>query len=113
MTADRPGSDSSRELQKNLPTPEANLDLQANLQAIADLVQKTANYCQSDTVQLLQLLRLLESEHRQIREGNFLNGLPSSRQALYQLLRDMEQSGGWPYIPSMTLRTILAKLEQG
>jgi hypothetical protein len=106
MTADSLGSDPTFEPVFN-PNPKGN---DADLLAIVDLIQKVANNYQGDTTKLLQLLRLLESQHRQIREGDFLAGLPTNRQALYKLLRDIEKSGGWPYIPSMSLRTLLSHL---
>lgn len=62
---------------------------------------------------LLELLRRLEALHRTIQDGPFRNSLPSDRNALYQLLGEMEESGGWPYIPRLQLRTFMDLLQQG
>ncbi|MFM8544902.1 MAG: hypothetical protein ACKOAP_07935, partial [Vulcanococcus sp.] len=48
---------------------------------------------------LLALLRSLEQLHRTVQDGAFRASLPSDRNALFQLLSEMERSGGWPYIP--------------
>lgn len=56
---------------------------------------------------LLQLLRRIEQLHRTIQDGPFRASLPANRNALYQLLSEMERSGGWPYIPRLQLRTFL------
>lgn len=60
---------------------------------------------------LLKLLRLLERLHREIQEGPFRDALPTNRQALYSLLRDMESAGGWPYIPRLQLRSFIELLQ--
>jgi hypothetical protein len=57
------------------------------------------------------MLRLLEQLHREIVEGTFRQALPSNRQGLYRLLRDMETQGGWPYIPRLRLKTLRDWLE--
>jgi hypothetical protein len=87
-------------------------DLEKDLLAIATLVQAVAEQCQGNTEKLLCLLRLLESQHRQIREEKFLTALPSNRQALYSLLRNIEREGGWPYIPGISLRILLQHLDE-
>ncbi|MEB3271297.1 MAG: hypothetical protein VKJ44_06585 [Synechococcus sp.] len=56
---------------------------------------------------LLQLLRRIEQLHRTIQDGAFRASLPADRNALFQLLSEMERSGGWPYIPRLQLRTFL------
>ena len=87
-------------------------NLSAALQAIATVVFREAERSQGDGRSLLALLRLLESLHREIRDGLFQESLPASRQALYTLLKDMEAEGGWPYIHRMKLREVLANLLQ-
>jgi hypothetical protein len=57
--------------------------------------------------QLLSLLRRIEQLHRSIQDGPFRSSLPADRNALFQLLSEMERSGGWPYIPRLQLRTFL------
>jgi hypothetical protein len=64
-----------------------------------------------DPMALLMLLRQLEQLHRAIQEGPFRSSLPSDRSSLFRLLQSMEQSGGWPYIPRLQLRTFLDLLQ--
>jgi hypothetical protein len=93
--------------------PESSPEsLEPDLAAIAELTQSLAHRCQGDHQALLKLLRLLESQHRQIREDQFLTALPPNRQALYRLLRDIEREGGWPYIPGISLRILLQYLDE-
>lgn len=66
---------------------------------------------QGDSSALLSLLRVLEQLHWQIREKLFHPALPNTRHELYQLLRDMEENGGWPYIERMKLQSLLINLE--
>jgi hypothetical protein len=80
-------------------------------QAIAASIRNLAETYQGNSLQLLELLRLLESLHREIRDDLFQAALPNNRQALYHLLRDIELEGGWPYIPVVKLRELIAKLE--
>ena len=61
---------------------------------------------------LLALLRSLEQLHRTIQDGPFRASLPADRNALFQLLSEMERSGGWPYIPRLQLRTFLDLLQR-
>lgn len=86
-------------------------ELQANLQTISTTVQLVAQSCQGDMLALLKLLRMLENLHREIRDGLFQETLPTNRQALYTLLRDIETEGGWPYIPRMKLMLLLTNLQ--
>ncbi len=65
-----------------------------------------------DTLFLLSLLRNLEAIHRQIRTEMFEPSLPTTRNDLYQLVKDIEEKGGWPYIERMRLRDILKNLEE-
>ena len=57
--------------------------------------------------QLLELLRRIEQLHRTIQDGPFRSSLPADRNALFNLLSEMERSGGWPYIPRLQLRTFM------
>lgn len=81
--------------------------LQMELQAIATAVRALAVTWQSDTIELLALLRGLESLHREIRDSMFQASLPDNRQALYALLKNIEEEGGWPYIDRLKLRSLL------
>jgi hypothetical protein len=80
-------------------------------EAIAESTRSLAQTYQGNSLQLLKLLRLLESLHREIREDLFQAALPNNRQALYHLLRDIEREGGWPYIPVVKLRELIAQVD--
>ncbi len=82
----------------------------ADLEAIATLVQRVAQQHQGQSTELLAILRLLEQLHQEIRDSLFQESLPDNRQALYALLRDIETSGGWPYIHRMKLQAFLSYL---
>ena len=84
--------------------------LQVKLQAITADIHSLANSHQGNSLVLLALLRALEHSHREIRENLFQASLPDSRQALYALLRDIEEEGGWPYIDRMKLQLLLSNL---
>jgi len=71
-----------------------------------------AESLEGDPTALLDLLRRLEKLHRTIQDGAFRNSLPEDRNRLYQLLESMEDSGGWPYIPRLQLRTFLNLLQR-
>ncbi|MGA1355547.1 MAG: hypothetical protein ACO35Q_02570 [Prochlorothrix sp.] len=86
----------------NLPPSDS-----PELAAIAEEVRQLSRQSQHDIETTLALLRLLESLHREIRVTTFQRLLPTNRQALYALLREIEGKGGWPYIPRMTLRAFL------
>jgi hypothetical protein len=85
--------------------------LPADLQNLAQVIETAALDRQGDEIALLELLRLLEQLHGYIRDEWFQATLPTNRQRLYALLRDIEVSGGWPYIQRMRLRSLLAQLE--
>jgi Pentapeptide repeats (8 copies) len=97
-----------------LPTADALAPAAAlgpALQALAQNVQELAQQATGSSTQLLALLRVLESLHREICEGAFQQSLPNTRQTLYSLLRDIEAQGGWPHIPRIKLQRLLAALE--
>ncbi|MDC0834004.1 hypothetical protein CKA32_006571 [Geitlerinema sp. FC II] len=81
------------------------------LQAVSERVRAIAQQCDGDAEALLELLRLLERLHRDICEEQFQPALPKTRQSLYACLREIELKGGWPYIPRMRMRTLLAHIE--
>jgi hypothetical protein len=84
---------------------EARLDaLLAGLSALAGEVEQ-------EPETLLLLLRRLEELHRTIQDGPFRASLPADRNQLFTLLQSMEQSGGWPYIPRLQLRTFMDLLQ--
>lgn len=81
--------------------------LEAAMQDISKQVWTLAKEHQEDNLALLSLLRALENVHREIREEFFQNSLPASRRELENLLRDIEEKGGWPYIERMRLKALL------
>jgi hypothetical protein len=90
-----------------------NSNLDPELSKIAREIHAMADRCQGDTLELLHLLRTLEALHREIQEGYFQASLPTSRHSLYALLRDIEESGGWPYIERGKIQYLLANISEG
>jgi hypothetical protein len=84
--------------------------LQTDLEAIETVVQTAVQQQQGNSLELLAILRLLERLHQTIRDSFFQESLPDNRQALYALLRDIEASGGWPYIHRMKLQALFSNL---
>ncbi len=84
----------------------------SRLKKIAMMVRSEAQTCQNNSLALLALLRLLEGLHRDIRDSLFMESLPNNRQALYALLKNIEEEGGWPYIHRMKLRSLLATVAE-
>jgi hypothetical protein len=87
-------------------------DLSTDLSQIAQAVRSAAQIREGDVLALLELLRLLDELHADIRDTLFRDALPNNRQRLYRLLRDIEQQGGWPYIKRMKLIALLEHLEE-
>ena len=85
--------------------------LPADLQGLAKAIEAAVISRQGNELALLELLRLLEALHTCIRDEWFQEALPTNRQRLYALLRDIEVNGGWPYIQRMRLRSLLEKLD--
>ncbi len=95
------------------PSPSAELPFSMNrLDEIAHELSEIADRDREDPIALLHLLRTLEQLHREIQQDYFQSALPSSRQALYTLLRDIEENGGWPYIPRWKLQALFANLPE-
>ncbi|MBE9067083.1 hypothetical protein IQ260_10495 [Leptolyngbya cf. ectocarpi LEGE 11479] len=86
---------------------EQAADIEEIRLAVQIAAQKRENNCEA----LLALLRQLEGLHRDIRETLFQESLPTNRQHLYNLLKDIELHGGWPYIQRMKLMDLLVTLE--
>lgn len=82
-------------------------DLQGAIETIWAIAQEHGD----DSLALLTILRKLESLHQQIRDSLFQRALPDNRQSLYNLLRDIEAEGGWPYIYRIKLQGLLEKLD--
>jgi hypothetical protein len=77
------------------------------LEACLETLQSLGTELEGQPEALLALLRRLEQLHRAIQDGPFRASLPADRGALFQVLSEMERSGGWPYIPRLQLRTFL------
>lgn len=82
-----------------------------NLNDFVEDIRCLAQSYQGDAIAVLGLLRVLESLHREIRDGMFQECLPQNRQQLYALLRDIEAEGGWPHIPRMRVEALLQSLQ--
>jgi hypothetical protein len=87
--------------------PEDHL-FQEDFRSISVHLHQLIDRAQADPVSLLKILRFLETLHNEVRELHFQPALPIHRHELYAMLREMEAEGGWPYIPRMQLRSILA-----
>ena len=86
--------------------------LEKDLEAISKQVWSLAAEYQDDVLLLLFLLRHLEELHGRISKEMFEPALPDNRQALYNLLREIEETGGWPYIERPRLQKLLANWQQ-
>jgi superfamily II DNA/RNA helicase len=110
MNTDKDLSSPTRLPANNLPsTPDP--DSARQIATIVREIQTIAERSQGDPIALLRLLRALEQVHRDIQGDYFQSALPDSRQALYALLRDIEENGGWPYIQRWKLHALFANLE--
>ncbi|WP_107669714.1 hypothetical protein [Cyanothece sp. BG0011] len=102
--------------QANTPTTTdqsfnpSNGSFPASLEEIAMRVNRVSQQCKDDPHQILELLRTLEQLHQDIRVNLFEPSLPNTRNDLYHLLLDIEETGGWPYIARMKLRAFLDHL---
>ncbi len=85
--------------------------LSYKLQEVADAIHQYSVISEGDILAILALLRQLEKLHREVRDGIFQESLPSNRQALYSLLKDIEAEGGWPYIERMRIQNLMVNLE--
>ena len=92
------------------PPGDRHKSLPEDLSALSQAIDRAAAARQGQSLHLLALLRLLEQQHRDICETLFRDALPDNRQHLYALLRDIEVSGGWPYIQRMKLQALLANV---
>jgi len=94
---------------KNIERLEPNA-IEAKLPETINAIRGLAKQQTGNSLALLSILRSLEGLHQEIRDHLFQEALPENRQALYSLLRDIEASGGWPYIHRMRLQALLTKL---
>ena len=89
----------------------SNGSFPASLEEIVTRVNTASTQCENDPQRLLELLRTLEQLHQEIRVNLFEPSLPNTRNDLYDLLRDIEETGGWPYIGRMKLQAFLENLQ--
>lgn len=89
-----------------------NQNLSPELQALIASTEALAENYQDDHDRLLELLRILESLHRHIRIDYFEPSLPNTRRSLHELLKDIEESGGWPYIERGKLTHFIRNLQE-
>ncbi|MFM1812250.1 MAG: hypothetical protein RLZZ336_1188 [Cyanobacteriota bacterium] len=87
-------------------------DQQQRLESVLADLRQLAGELEGQPQALLALLRQLEQLHRNLQDGAFRSSLPADRGELFNLLRAMEQSGGWPYIPRLQLRTFMDLLQR-
>lgn len=87
-------------------------DQQASeMQQLTGKIYALAQNQKEDALVLLSLLRELEKLHQVIRDDFFQVALPTNRQGLYALLRDIEAQGGWPYIARLKLQVFLDQIQ--
>ena len=91
----------------NYLSNEQNSSRSQRFEEIVAIVETLASDCKGNTYDLLSLLRILETLHRQIRSDLFEPSLPDTRKDLYEVLKDIEETGGWPYIGRMKLQKFL------
>ena len=89
-------------------SPLTNAQLAIELERLKQQTYEIASRYEGDTLALLAILRTLEEIHVHICDTLFQPSLPNNRQKLYALLRDIELEGGWPYIPRMKLKRLMA-----
>lgn len=85
---------------------------QGRLDGALDELRAIAADLDGNPEALLTLLRQIEQLHRNLQDGPFRSSLPADRTELFTLLRSMEESGGWPYIPRLQLRTFMDLLQR-
>ena len=110
MNQDKPSSLSQLESNR-LPSSPPTTSF-ADLEEIAAKIHSVAERDRADPIALLQLLRTIEQLHHEIQQGYFQSALPNNRQALYALLRNIEENGGWPYIQRWKLQELFANLPE-
>jgi hypothetical protein len=85
-------------------------NLTSLIKQVSEVSRQLAVVHQHNAVELLAILRLLESLHREIREDYFQEALPDNRHGLYSLLIEIEENGGWPYIDRLKIQSLLANI---
>ena len=109
MNPDQPSTNNPMHSSK--PSPLGPVQ-QQRLSEVLSVLEELTTELDGNPEALLTLLRQLEQLHRTVQDGAFRSSLPSDRSELFELLRTMEQSGGWPYIPRLQLRTFMDLLQR-
>ncbi|NEO85794.1 MAG: hypothetical protein F6J87_16310 [Spirulina sp. SIO3F2] len=91
--------------------PTTHSDLSSQLTDLEHQILSIAQTQANDCLEILALLRLLNQLHQQIRDELFYPALPDNRHGLAQVLRNIEETGGWPSIERVRLQAFLANLE--
>ena len=73
-------------------------------------IRNLAEESEGNILELVLILRKVEEMHREIREKMLEPCLPDTRHRLYLLLKNLEETGGWPYIPRMRLTDLCQHL---
>jgi len=84
--------------------------LDNRMQEALNFIWDAAYESKNETLKLLEILRKLENLHQQIRDSFFQDSLPTNRQSLYALLKDIEAKGGWPYIYRVKLQELIERM---
>ena len=100
------------EIQSQNQSQQGQTDDLSELEIISDRLWEIAQDRQDSAPSLLQILRVIESIHKRIRDDLFQSALPTSRHELFNLLRDIETNGGWPHIYRMKINEICRYLDQ-
>lgn len=87
-----------------------NTELSQRLEPLLQEIMAIAADHEGNGQAQLLVLRQLELLHRKICEDYFYHTLPERRRDLYNLLRDMEENGGWPYIARPKLKLLTEAL---
>jgi hypothetical protein len=87
-------------------------NLLAKLANMTDPIKSLAEDYKDDATQILAILRVLERLHREICNDLLQPALPNSRHSLFDLLRDIDANGGWPYIYRMSLKELCSNLQE-
>ncbi len=90
-----------------MPPLDSNSNLTQQLDQIHQDLMAIADHYEKDNQSLLKILRELEATHRTICENYFYPNLPNRRRNLYNLLRDIEEQGGWPFIARPKLKLFI------
>lgn len=91
---------------------QINETISPEMQNVVSQVRSLAQQHQQDPIQLLAILRLLEQLHTDICDDLFRPALPNTRHGLFDLLRNIESHGGWPYIYRIGLQELCQNLEE-